>query len=136
MLLPELKDPRMGRDERGNEVLFRYQGEHIRFIKTDENGDFSYSFYPRYGEAGQWNIAVFAFQRLLGNAATASFDVKGMVADPSNLELTAVKNSSFSKTLPLKTKQQQETTKLPPSPQYFQRSATTTLLPPSILKGC
>ena len=46
MLLPQLPEPRMGVDERGNEVLLRYQGEHIKFIKTDDNGDFDYSFYP------------------------------------------------------------------------------------------
>ena len=102
MLLPALDEPRVGRDERGNEIILRYQGEHIKFIKTDDNGDFSYSFYPRHGEAGHWELAVFAFQRLLGNAATTSFDVKGLTADPSSLELTAVKNSTFSKTITFK----------------------------------
>ncbi|MFA9422012.1 MAG: CARDB domain-containing protein, partial [Sedimentibacter sp.] len=101
-LLPRLSDPRIGRDERGNEILLQYQGEHIRFIETDEYGNFAYTFYPRYGEAGQWDIDVFAYQRLLGNAASTSFDVKGMVAEPSSLEITAVKNSSFSKTITFK----------------------------------
>jgi hypothetical protein len=102
MLLPRLPDPRVGYDERGNEILYQYQGQHIRFLKTDELGNFYYTFYPRFGEAGKWDIAVYAFQRLLGNAATTSFDVKGMATDPSSLELTAVKNSSFSKTITVK----------------------------------
>jgi hypothetical protein len=101
-LLPRLTDPRIGRDERGNEVLLQYQGEHIRFLKTDQYGNFNYSFYPRYGEAGQWEIDVFAFQRLLGNAASTAFAVKGMVAEPSSVEITAVKNSTFAKTITFK----------------------------------
>ena len=62
MLLPELKDPRTGRDERGNELIYRYQGEHIKFLRPTRRG-FNFSFYPRIRRRGQWNIAVFAFQR-------------------------------------------------------------------------
>jgi hypothetical protein len=102
MLMPELSEPRVGRDSKGNEILLRYQGEHIRFLRTDQNGNFEYEFYPIAGEAGKWNIAVYALQRLLGNAATNDFAVLGMTVEPSNLSLTAGKNSSFSKTIVLK----------------------------------
>ena len=102
MLFRSLPEPRMGVDERGNEVLLRYQGEHIKFIKTDDNGDFDYSFYPRYGEAGDWKLAVFPFERLFGNAPETNFTVKGMIAEPANLQLAAVKNSVFSKVVKFK----------------------------------
>ena len=40
MLLSALDEPRVGRDSKGNEILLRYQGEHIRFLRTDENGNY------------------------------------------------------------------------------------------------
>ncbi|NLB81379.1 MAG: PKD domain-containing protein, partial [Clostridiaceae bacterium] len=101
-LNPALREPRLGRDEKGNEILMTWSAELIKFVKTDNNGNFEYSFQPITGEAGDWNIVAFGYKRLFGQGITTNFKVWGMVSTPTSLSLTATKNSQFSKAITLK----------------------------------
>ncbi|MBR3640440.1 MAG: fibronectin type III domain-containing protein, partial [Oscillibacter sp.] len=96
-LMPLLKEPIKTTDANGKEILMRYQAEEIVFVQTDENGAYSTTFTPFTGEAGEWTINAFGYEKLLGTGASASVTVWGLAASPTALTLTAVENSQFSK---------------------------------------
>jgi beta-lactamase superfamily II metal-dependent hydrolase/chitodextrinase len=90
-LEPESDDPRKP-----------WKAEHILTLETDENGHYKHDFIPITAEAGKWNAYVLAFDKMLSGAGFTTFTVYGMAASPSNLSITASKNSQFSRVISIK----------------------------------
>ena len=101
-LEPRLKEPVEVPTKNGGKYLATWHGEHILELETDDNGRFSYDFYPAFGEAGLWHANVFAYKRGLGAGASTDFNIIGMVAVPSSVSITSTKNSRFSKVINIK----------------------------------
>ncbi|MBQ6908232.1 MAG: PKD domain-containing protein, partial [Clostridia bacterium] len=96
-LLPALKEPIQSVDANGKEILMTYQAEEIVFVNTDENGAYSSVFTPFTGEAGEWSINAFGYDKMLGTGAVTNVQVWGLVSAPSALTLVATENSQFSR---------------------------------------
>ncbi|MDR1157179.1 MAG: PKD domain-containing protein, partial [Oscillospiraceae bacterium] len=80
----------------GGEIYDWWRGQKIVFLTSDANGQFSYAFRPEAKQAGRWNVSAYAYERVQGtHIAGGSFEVYGLEARPSKVNLTASKGTDF-----------------------------------------
>ena len=79
-----------------------WKEERIISVETGKNGEFNYEFTPGMGQAGLWHVQVSPYKSLFASMATTEFEVLGLVASPSNIDLIASKNSTFSKVITIR----------------------------------